>query len=76
MADYVAGPSHVMPTAGTARFSSALSVRNFLRVTPVINFDDSTFLELADSAESLANLEGLHGHAAASEYRRRNLIGE
>jgi len=35
MADYVAGPSHVMPTAGTARFSSALSVRDFVRVTPV-----------------------------------------
>jgi histidinol dehydrogenase len=76
MADYVAGPSHVMPTAGTARFSSALSVRNFVRVTPVLTFDDETFLELSTDAELLAKLEGLHGHAAASEYRRRHMVGE
>ena len=76
MADYVAGPSHVMPTAGTARFSSALSVRNFVRVTPVLTFDDDTFLKLSKDAELLAKLEGLHGHAAASEFRRRQIIGE
>lgn len=76
MADYVAGPSHVMPTAGTARFSSALSVRNFVRVTPVLTFDDETFLKLSKDAELLAKLEGLHGHAAASEYRRRRMVGE
>ncbi|MEE8045337.1 MAG: histidinol dehydrogenase [Dehalococcoidia bacterium] len=76
MADYVAGPSHVMPTAGTARFSSALSVRNFVRVTPVLTFDDDTFLELSKDAELLAKLEGLQGHAAASEFRRRKMIGE
>jgi histidinol dehydrogenase len=76
MADYVAGPSHVMPTAGTARFSSALSVRDFVRVTPVLTFDDATFLELSKDAELLAKLEGLHGHAAASEYRRRHIVGE
>ena len=76
MADYVAGPSHVMPTAGTARFSSALSVRDFVRVTPVLTFDDDTFLALSKDAELLAKLEGLHGHAAASEYRRRHIIGE
>jgi len=76
MADYVAGPSHVMPTAGTARFTSALSVRNFVRVTPVLTFDDDTFLKLSKDAELLAKLEGLHGHAAASEYRRRHIVGE
>ena len=76
MADYVAGPSHVMPTAGTARFSSALSARNFVRVMPVLTFDDTTFLELSKDAEILAKLEGLHGHAAASEYRRRRMVGE
>jgi len=76
MADYVAGPSHVMPTAGTARFSSALSVRNFVKVTPVLTFDDETFFKLSKDAELLAKLEGLHGHAAASEYRRRRMVGE
>ena len=76
MADYVAGPSHVMPTAGTARFSSALSARNFVRVMPVLTFDDATFLELSKDADILAKLEGLHRHAAASEYRRRRMVGE
>ena len=76
MADYVAGPSHVMPTAGTARFSSALSARNFVRVMPVLTFDDATFLELSKDAEILAKLEGLHGHAGAAEYRRRRMVGE
>jgi len=76
MADYIAGPSHVMPTGGTARFSSALSVRDFIRVTPVLKFDDATFLELSQHAELLAKLEGLQGHAAAAEYRRQYIIGE
>ena len=76
MADYIAGPSHVMPTGGTARFSSALSVRDFIRVTPVLTFNEATFLELSQHAELLAKLEGLQGHAAASEYRRQYIIGE
>ena len=76
MADYIAGPSHVMPTGGTARFSSALSARDFIRVTPVLTFDETTFLELSQHAELLAKLEGLQGHAAASEFRRNYLVGE
>jgi histidinol dehydrogenase len=76
MADYVAGPSHVMPTSGTSRFSSALSARNFVRVTPVLTFNDQTFLQLSSDAETIAKLEGLEGHAAASEYRRKNMVGE
>ena len=76
MADYIAGPSHVMPTGGTARFSSALSARDFIRVTPVLTFNETTFLELSQHAELLAKLEGLQGHAAASEYRRNYIVGE
>jgi histidinol dehydrogenase len=76
MADYIAGPSHVMPTGGTARFSSALSARDFIRVTPVLTFNKTTFLELSEHAELLAKIEGLQGHASASEYRREYLIGE
>lgn len=76
MADYVAGPSHVMPTSGTSRYSSALSARNFVRITPVLTFDDQTFLQLSSDAETIAKLEGLEGHAAASEYRRKNMVGE
>lgn len=76
MADYVAGPSHVMPTGGTARFASALSVRDFLRISPFLNFDEKTFLELSADAARLAHEEGLDGHAAAAELRRKKMIGE
>ena len=76
MADYVAGPSHVMPTGGTARFASALSVRHFLRVTPFLNLSESDFLEMSSDAVALARLEGLGGHANAAHLRRTRLIGE
>ena len=76
MADYVAGPSHVMPTGGTARFASALSVRNFLRITPVLDFDEKTFIELSADAATLAHEEGLDGHASAAEIRRKKMVGE
>jgi histidinol dehydrogenase len=76
MADYVAGPSHVMPTGGTARFASALSVRNFVRISPFLNFDEKSFLALAQDAATLAHEEGLDGHAAAAELRRQKMIGE
>ena len=76
MADYVAGPSHVMPTGGTARFASALSVRNFLRVSPFLNLSEKAFMDLASDASELARAEGLDGHAAAADRRRRKLAGE
>ena len=74
--DYVAGPSHVMPTGGTARFASALSVRQFLRVTPYMDLDEDTFFDIASSAAELARVEGLDGHAAAAEMRVRRTVGE
>ena len=70
MADYVAGPSHVMPTGGSARFSSALSARDFVRVTPFLDMDEKTFAELSDAASDLARLEMLEAHAAAADIRR------
>jgi histidinol dehydrogenase len=76
MADYVAGPSHVMPTGGTARFASALSVRNFVRISPFLSLSENTFLGLAVHAAELARAEGLDGHAAAADRRRRKLAGE
>ena len=71
MADYVAGPSHVMPTGGSARFSSALSARNFVRITPFIDIDDDTFEAISNAASDLARLEQLEAHARASDIRRR-----
>ena len=74
--DYIAGPSHVMPTGGTARFASALNVRHFLRFTPVVDLDSTGFMEIAQQAAVLARTEGLHGHANAAELRMKRLIGE
>ncbi len=70
MADYVAGPSHVMPTGGSARFSSALSARDFVRVTPYLDMDAETFEGISGAASDLARLEMLEGHARAADIRR------
>ena len=71
LADYVAGPSHVMPTGGSARFSSALSARDFVRVTPFLDMDEDTFASISHAASDLARLEMLEAHARASDIRRR-----
>ena len=71
MADYVAGPSHVMPTGGSARFSSALSARDFVRVTPFLDMNQSTFDSIAEAASDLARMEMLEAHALAAEIRRK-----
>ena len=76
LGDYVAGPSHVMPTGGTARFASALSVRDFLRVTPFLNLGEQSLLDIGPTAARLAGIEGLKGHAAAAELRLKLLVGE
>lgn len=67
--DYVAGPSHVLPTGGAARFSSPLSVYDFLRMPSVISISESGFRELADSVMNLAYSEGLEAHALSVKVR-------
>ena len=69
MGDYVAGPSHVMPTGGTARYSSALSVHQFLRTMPVVSLSASDFQHLGPAAIEIARAEGLGGHANAVQLR-------
>lgn len=69
--DYVAGPSHIMPTAATARFSSPLSVNDFLKITSVIALSAHQLAELGPVAARLARAEGLTAHAAAVERRLR-----
>lgn len=76
MADYIAGPSHVMPTGGSARWASALSARDFIRVTPFLDMDEPTFLKLSNDASLLARAELLEGHARASEARKHAIAGE
>ena len=70
LGDYVAGPSHVMPTGGTARFASPLNLLHFVKVTSLIALDKSSALALGQSAETLAKAEGLTAHAAAARLRR------
>lgn len=69
LGDYVAGPSHTMPTGGTARFASPLNVLDFVRITSVIDLDQETVDELAPVAAILARSESLTAHAAAAEQR-------
>ncbi|MCC5889226.1 MAG: histidinol dehydrogenase [Alkalibacterium sp.] len=60
--DYVAGPSHVLPTGGTARFSSGLTVNDFLRTNSIIALNKQTFLKLAPSGMRMAKEETLTAH--------------
>ncbi len=74
--DYIAGPSHVMPTGGSARFNSALNVRHFLKYQPFINLSKKEVLSVIDEVINLAELENLDGHAQSALKRRRKMIGE
>lgn len=67
--DYIAGPNHVLPTAGTARFSSALSVENFIKKTSIIHYSRSAFEREADDIIRLAEIEGLGAHANSVKVR-------
>ena len=69
LGDYVAGPSHVLPTSGTARFASGLSANDFLRSSSLIEFTAAGLAEVADHAARLATREGLTGHRASVEAR-------
>jgi histidinol dehydrogenase len=67
--DYTAGPSHVMPTGGSARFSSPLGVHDFLKVTSVVSLDGAALAELGPAAMVIARAEGFTAHARAIERR-------
>lgn len=69
LGDYCAGPSHVLPTSGTARFSSALGVYDFQKRSSIIECSESLARELAGTASVLANAEGLVAHARSAELR-------
>jgi histidinol dehydrogenase len=69
--DYVAGPSHVLPTAGSARFASALGVEDFIRRSHSIRYSPEAARDWAETAATLADIEGLHAHAAAARRRLR-----
>lgn len=69
LGDYAAGPSHVLPTSGSARFSSGLCANDFLRRSSVLSFSPAGMKALAGDVRLLAEKEGLTGHAASVEIR-------
>ncbi len=70
LGDYFAGPNHVLPTGGTAKFYSVLNVETFLRRTSLISYTRKDLLAAADDIITLATAEGLSAHAAAIDVRK------
>lgn len=69
LGDYVAGPSHTMPTGGTARFASPLNVFDFVRINSIVALDPETSAELSRAAATIAEAEKLTAHAASARLR-------
>jgi histidinol dehydrogenase len=67
--DYIAGPSHVLPTSQTAKFSSGITVTDFMRRNSLINCSKESFAKLAEDTKALAETEGLFAHAASIRVR-------
>nr|MBA3846904.1 histidinol dehydrogenase [Planctomycetota bacterium] len=67
--DYLAGPSHTLPTGGTARMWSGIGADTFLRRSSIINLDEAGFRALADAGLTMARAEGLEGHARSIAVR-------
>ena len=72
LGDYAAGPSHVLPTSGTARFASGLSANDFLRAGSILHFTRKGMMELAPHVQVLAAKEGLTAHRASVELRMKD----
>lgn len=73
LGDYAAGPSHVLPTGGTARWASGLSANDFLKRTSLIQVDQRGLQALAPDVCRLADIEGLTGHRASVDLRLREM---
>jgi histidinol dehydrogenase len=71
LGDYFAGPSHVLPTGGTARFFGPLGVNDFLKASSVIEYDAAAMAQDSDDVQDFAEREGLTAHAAAARIRGR-----
>ena len=69
--DYIAGPSHVLPTGGSARFASPLGVSDFIKRTSIIEYDATALAAQADDIERLTTVEALEGHGRAVTIRTR-----
>ncbi len=69
LGDYVAGPSHVLPTGGTARWASGLTANDFLRSGSVIDYDEAALRKVAPDVQRMADKEGLSAHRASIDIR-------
>ncbi|MBS3752418.1 MAG: histidinol dehydrogenase [Anaerolineales bacterium] len=69
LGDYVAGPSHIMPTGGTARFASPLNVMDFVKISSMVALDPDTGKDLSPTAALIARVESLTAHAASADFR-------
>ena len=67
--DYVAGPSHVLPTGGTARFANGLCANDFLKRSSVISYNAAALAAVADDIRRMAHVEGLTAHSASVDIR-------
>ncbi len=72
LGDYVAGPSHIMPTGGTARFASPLNVMDFVKISSLVALDPETGAELSPIAAQIALVESLTAHAASADFRSKS----
>ncbi|MEW6325371.1 MAG: histidinol dehydrogenase, partial [Nitrospirota bacterium] len=70
--DYIAGPNHVLPTGGTARFFSPLSVNDFVKCTSLVGYSQEELIRARDHIVRIAGVEGLDAHARAVELRLRS----
>jgi histidinol dehydrogenase len=70
LGDYVAGPSHIMPTGGTARFASPLNVWDFVHIISLVGLNEKTGCELSKFAAVIARSEGLEAHARSADFRK------
>lgn len=70
LGDYMAGPNHVLPTVGTARFFSPLGVDDFIKKSSLISFTREACMKLVDDVETFANAEGLGMHALSASIRK------
>jgi histidinol dehydrogenase len=73
LVDYVAGPSHVLPTEGTARFGSPLNILDFIKLISLVQLDEKDVSDLGNAASVIARAEGLNAHSRAVEKRLRDI---
>ncbi len=69
LGDYIAGPSHVMPTGGSAKYASPLNILDFVKIVSLVGLDKSTVQKISTQAETIAQSEKLTAHAAAAKLR-------